>query len=80
MRTFTGWPLTRIWSRAVMRWPMCALWPLTVIWPSAINCSMSRREPMPACASTLCSLGASGIAASTRLAGSACGSGAGSLS
>ena len=28
---------------------------------------MSRREPMPACASTLCSLGASGSAASTRL-------------
>ena len=46
---------------------MCAGSPLTVMRPSRISCSMSRREPMPACASTLCSLGASGSGASTRL-------------
>ena len=80
MRNLTVWPATWTWSPAAMRWPMCAGWPLTVIWPSAISCSMSRREPIPACASTLCSFGALGIAASTRLAGSASGSGAGSLS
>ena len=37
--------------------------------PSATSCSMSRREPMPACASTFCSFGASGSGASTRLGG-----------
>ena len=60
MRSRTGLPLTSTRSPNEMRWPVCAGSPLTVILPSAISSSMSRREPMPACASTLCSLGASG--------------------
>ena len=53
---------------------MCAGSPLTVMRPSAISCSMSRREPMPACASTFCSLGASGSAPARAWAAPAAGS------
>ena len=67
MRTRTGLPSTSIRSPKEMRWPVCAGSPLTLIRPSTIRSSMSRREPMPAWASTLCSFGASGSAASTRL-------------
>ena len=69
MRSLTTRPATRTSSPNEIRWPVCATSPLTVTLPSVISCSMSRREPMPDCASTLCSLGASGSAASTRLAG-----------
>ena len=37
--------------------------------PSNMSCSISRRDPMPACANTLCSLGVSAMAESTRLGG-----------
>src|SRR5207253_3595808 len=40
---------------------------LTEMRPSMISCSISRRDPRPACARTLCSLGVSGWGASTRL-------------
>ena len=67
MRRRTGLPLTSTRSPNEMRWPVCAGSPLTVMRPSWIGSSMSRREPTPACASTLCSLGASGSGARTRL-------------
>ncbi len=66
MRILSGLPLTRIWSPGWMRCPRCAGSPLTDTRPSWISSSISRREPMPPCASTLCSLGASGEGASTR--------------
>ena len=53
---------------------MCAGSLFTVMRPSRINCSISKREPMPAWASTLCSLGVSAKGASTRLAVSCSGS------
>ena len=68
MRTRIGLPLTLIWSPNWMRWPMWAGSLLTEIRPSVISCSISRREPRPAWASTLCSLGVSGWGDSTRLA------------
>src|SRR3546814_6601206 len=37
-----------------MLWPTCATSPLTLTRPSAMRCSSARREPSPACASTLC--------------------------
>ena len=49
-----------------MRWPTWAASSLTEIRPSAIKRSISRREPKPACASTLCNLGASGCGGNTR--------------
>ena len=67
MRTRSGLPLTLTWSPYWMRWPMCAGSLLTEMRPSRINCSISRREPSPACASTLCSLGVSACGSSTRL-------------
>ena len=70
MRTLTGLPSSAMRSPKEMRWPTCAGSPFTVMRPSSIICSMSRREPMPDCASTFCSLGASGSGASTRLCGS----------
>ena len=52
-----GLPLTRTWSFGATRWPIWAGSPLTDTRPATINSSISRREPMPASASTLCSLG-----------------------
>jgi hypothetical protein len=67
MRRRTGLPLNSTRSPNEMRWPVCAGSPLTVMRPSAIASSMSRREPTPACASTLWSLGASASGARIRL-------------
>ncbi len=61
MRKRTGLPSTATRSPNEMRWPVCAGSSLTVIRPSAIRSSMSRREPMPAWASTLCSFGRVGL-------------------
>ncbi|CFN82312.1 Uncharacterised protein [Bordetella pertussis] len=52
-----GLPLTRTWSLGATRWPMWAGSPLTDTRPATISSSISRREPIPASASTLCSLG-----------------------
>ena len=62
----TGLPLMRTWSVGMMRWPMCAGSPFTDTRPAMISSSISRREPMPASASTLCSFGASSSGLSTR--------------
>ena len=70
-RKRTGLPFTLTWSPNWMRWPICAGSLLTEIRPSRISCSISSREPRPAWASTLCSLGASTCGASTRLVGCA---------
>ena len=71
MRKRMGLPLTLIWSPNWMRWPMWAGSLLTEIRPSMMSCSISSREPRPACASTLCSLGVSACGNSTRLGGAA---------
>ena len=55
----TSLPLTRTLSSGPMRWPTCAGSPLTLTRPATIHSSISRREPRPASASALCSLGGS---------------------
>ena len=42
-------------SRALTRAPMAATLPLTVTRPAAIQVSIARRDPRPACASSFCS-------------------------
>ena len=69
MRKRIGLPLTLIWSPNWMRWPMWAGSLLTEMRPSMMSCSISSREPRPAWASTLCSLGVSACGDSTRLGG-----------
>ena len=58
-RRWINLPLMRTWSLGRMRWPMWAGSPFTDTRPDMIRSSMSRREPRPASASTLCSFGAS---------------------
>ena len=52
-RTVTWRLPTRITSPGCTRIPTCASAPLTLTLPARINSSISRRDPSPACASTL---------------------------
>ena len=54
-----GRPLIRIRSIGPIRCPTCAGSPLTDTRPARISSSMSRREPIPDSARTLCNLGES---------------------
>src|SRR5574344_1194494 len=67
MRTRTGLPSSLIMSPTCTRWPTWAAALFTVRRPSAMKRSISRREPRPAWASTLCSLGDCASGCSTRL-------------
>src|SRR5690606_16550054 len=48
-------PSTSMRAPPAMLMPTVATSPLTLTMPSAMRCSSARREPSPACASTLCS-------------------------
>src|SRR5690606_22163203 len=71
----TNWrPSISMRSPPLTDMPVWAISPLTFTRPSAMRCSSARREPRPACASTLCrrssSLGASATLSSLRLSDS----------